>query len=301
MPGVTVGPCRVAASVQETADVRSFRLVRLGGIGPVPTPSCRLELLLGLGMVRHYSVLNGPSEKDGCWIGVKRGEPSRGRSRMLYETVEVGSTLDVAALRNNFPLRPTAAHHLFLAGGIGITPLLSMARAARRFQQFRVALLRQVVRGDGVPRCAAKRRLRPKRVRAGQARPCSGCRSAPPGGGGGAAGHALLYLRSGRSHRLRDGRGRAPAARRRDPSGGVHRGVADGCADGPAVCHKASAQRHGCSGAGRGFNRGGARRFGHRGAGQLRAGRVRHLRHHRAGRRAGPPRQLSDGSRASGR
>ncbi len=129
MPDLAVGPCRVDAIVDEASDVKSFHLVPQDGQGPVPTPGCHLEVLLGPGMTRHYSVLNGPGERDGYWIAAKLDARSRGGSRTLYENVAVGRTIEVAALRNNFPLRPAATHHLLLAGGIGITPLLSMARA----------------------------------------------------------------------------------------------------------------------------------------------------------------------------
>ena len=62
-------------------------------------------------------------------IGVKREVPSRGGSQCLHETVREGDVLAISEPRNNFPLRRDAVRTIFIAGGIGITPLLAMAQA----------------------------------------------------------------------------------------------------------------------------------------------------------------------------
>jgi len=61
-------------------------------------------------------------------IGVKREPLSRGGSASLHERVAPGDLLAVSTPRNTFPLQPQASHHLLLAGGIGLTPLLCMAQ-----------------------------------------------------------------------------------------------------------------------------------------------------------------------------
>ena len=73
--------------------------------------------------------MNGPGELDAYRIGVKLEPDSRGGSSHLHGSVEVGDALTVSAPHHNFPLRRDGMRTVLLAGGIGITPLLSMARA----------------------------------------------------------------------------------------------------------------------------------------------------------------------------
>ncbi|MBI5256520.1 MAG: oxidoreductase [Burkholderiales bacterium] len=76
---------------------------------------------------RHYSLVNMPGE--GLWrIAVKRTEPSRGGSRFMA-ALQVGDVLLVQGPDNHFALPAGPAPTLLVAGGIGITPLLGMARA----------------------------------------------------------------------------------------------------------------------------------------------------------------------------
>ncbi|MBO6947334.1 MAG: oxidoreductase [Rhodospirillales bacterium] len=80
------------------------------------------------GYVRQYSLCNGPDERDILQIAVKKEPGSRGGSRAVHETIDTGDGVTISGPRNNFPLAPDAEAHLLIAGGIGITPLLSMAR-----------------------------------------------------------------------------------------------------------------------------------------------------------------------------
>ena len=72
------------------------------------------------------------AETRASWIAtsvaVKREPASRGGSQAMHERVRAGERLTIGAPRNNFELAPEAAHHLLIAGGIGITPLLAMSR-----------------------------------------------------------------------------------------------------------------------------------------------------------------------------
>lgn len=86
-----------------------------------------------------YSLLGDPNERMSWRIAVRRQEPSRGGSAWLHEQARVGDRLDITAPMNLFPLISTARSHLLVAGGIGVTPILSQARElARRGADFEV-------------------------------------------------------------------------------------------------------------------------------------------------------------------
>jgi len=95
---------------------------------PPFTAGSHLELHLGNGLIRHYSLFNDPRETDRYCIGVGLAGDSRGGSKLIHETVRVGQILKLGAPRNNFPLVAEAGDVVFIAGGIGITPILSMIR-----------------------------------------------------------------------------------------------------------------------------------------------------------------------------
>ena len=120
---------RVAAVRQLSEDIRCFELRRPDG-QPLPafTPGAHVDLHLAPGVVRQYSLCNGPGEHDHYLIAVKREPASRGGSAALHERVQAGDVLRLTGPRNHFELAEDASEHLLLAGGIGVTPLLSMAR-----------------------------------------------------------------------------------------------------------------------------------------------------------------------------
>jgi vanillate O-demethylase ferredoxin subunit len=80
------------------------------------------------GLIRHYSLCNEASETHRYVVAVGLAADSRGGSLAMHETVRVGSRLMVRPPRNNFALVADAGHYRFIAGGIGITPILSMLR-----------------------------------------------------------------------------------------------------------------------------------------------------------------------------
>jgi vanillate O-demethylase ferredoxin subunit len=122
-------PVRVERIVAETAEIKSFHLVPASGKAlPSFTPGSHISVRVPDGLTRQYSLCNGPREDRVFHIAVKREPDSRGGSRTLHERVTEGDLLEVLPPRNHFPLDKSAKHHLLLAGGIGITPLLSMAR-----------------------------------------------------------------------------------------------------------------------------------------------------------------------------
>ena len=95
---------------------------------PVFSAGAHLEVYPGQGLIRHYSLCNDPRETDRYCVAVGLARDSRGGSRLIHETVRVGQTLKVSKPRNNFPLVESAGESLFIAGGIGITPIMSMVR-----------------------------------------------------------------------------------------------------------------------------------------------------------------------------
>lgn len=98
-----------------------------GALAPFE-PGAHLELALPNGLIRHYSLSNDSRERDRYVIGVGRAAASRGGSDYIHRELRCGMTLAVGEPTNNFPLDPAARSHLFVAGGIGITPIMAMAR-----------------------------------------------------------------------------------------------------------------------------------------------------------------------------
>lgn len=88
-----------------------------------------IDVHLAGGLVRQYSLLNSPSESHRYCIGVLKDPASRGGSEAVHRDLRVGHVLAINGPRNNFALDPKASDNLLLAGGIGITPILSMAHA----------------------------------------------------------------------------------------------------------------------------------------------------------------------------
>lgn len=113
----------------EAIDVRSFELIPADGVLFAPfTPGSHIDVHVADNVVRQYSLCNGPGDIRSYLIAVKKEPGSRGGSKTMHEQVKEGHSLAIGKPRNNFRLAAQARHHLLLAGGIGITPLLSMAR-----------------------------------------------------------------------------------------------------------------------------------------------------------------------------
>jgi ferredoxin-NADP reductase len=119
----------VRTARRESSTVNSYELIRSdGGTLPPFTAGSHIDLNLPNGLVRSYSLSNSPSDTDRYVVGVGLDANSRGGSRWIHENLRPGTVLPVNGPRNNFELAETAGPALLLAGGIGITPLLSMAR-----------------------------------------------------------------------------------------------------------------------------------------------------------------------------
>ncbi|MDF0529498.1 PDR/VanB family oxidoreductase [Tsukamurella sp. 8F] len=112
------------------SDIVEFTLNRADGGAVAPwAPGAHVDLHLpGVG-VRQYSLCGDPDDRCHYRVAVLRESSGRGGSAYLHDRVAPGATLDVSAPRNNFPLVP-ASRYVFVAGGIGITPLLPMIEDA---------------------------------------------------------------------------------------------------------------------------------------------------------------------------
>ena len=95
---------------------------------PAFTAGAHIDLHLPGGLVRSYSLANDPLERHRYVLGVLREPNSRGGSRAVHEQLRIGTQIEVTEPGNLFPLHEGARHSVLVAGGIGITPLLSMAR-----------------------------------------------------------------------------------------------------------------------------------------------------------------------------
>lgn len=111
-------------------DIVGLELAASDGASPLPMarPGDHIDLHLVPGLVRSYSLCNGPGSPSPYQIAVKRLRDGRGGSVHVHDCLEVGQQLQISGPCNAFGLAAQAESHLLLAGGIGITPLLSMVR-----------------------------------------------------------------------------------------------------------------------------------------------------------------------------
>lgn len=113
----------------EAESINSFELVAPAGGDLVAfTAGSHIDLYLSNGMIRSYSLVNDPSERSRYVIAVNKDAASRGGSRFVHETLRAGDLITISHPRNNFVLQENTTHSILIAGGIGITPLLSMIR-----------------------------------------------------------------------------------------------------------------------------------------------------------------------------
>ncbi|MBN9429915.1 MAG: oxidoreductase [Burkholderiales bacterium] len=122
-------PVQLRAIRYEAEGISTFEF-RSTGAQPLPpfTAGAHIDLHLASGLVRSYSLCNSQDESDRYVVGVNRDRNSRGGSRLMHDTLKVGTVLNISAPRNNFPLDETAPHSMLIGGGIGITPMLCMLR-----------------------------------------------------------------------------------------------------------------------------------------------------------------------------
>lgn len=118
----------VANKAIEAHNMVSFELVDPDGVElPAFSAGSHVDVTIPGGLVRQYSLYNSPSERHRYRIGVWKDANSRGGSKALHETVNVGDTLPVSLPRNRFRVPRNTKRAILLARGIGVTPILSIA------------------------------------------------------------------------------------------------------------------------------------------------------------------------------
>jgi vanillate monooxygenase ferredoxin subunit len=124
---VTTLHVRVACKTAEAQDIAGFELVAADRAAlPAFSAGAHIDVHLPRGLLRQYSLCSDPRETHRYRIAVLREPASRGGSLAMHALKE-GDTLAISAPRNHFTLAAQATEHLLLAGGIGITPIVSMA------------------------------------------------------------------------------------------------------------------------------------------------------------------------------
>jgi vanillate O-demethylase ferredoxin subunit len=120
---------RIKRISYEAESINSYELVSPSGGDLAPfTAGSHVDLHLSNGMIRSYSLVNDQSERRRYVIAVNKDAASRGGSRFVHDTLRAGDVITISRPRNNFALQENASHSVLIAGGIGITPLLSMIR-----------------------------------------------------------------------------------------------------------------------------------------------------------------------------
>jgi ferredoxin-NADP reductase len=121
----------VVSRIVEVADgVKTIEFRAVDGSELPPwTPGAHLDVVVRDGVERQYSLCGDPSYRQSYRIGVLRDDLGRGGSLSLHTELAVGSRIRLRGPLNHFELVP-ADSYLFIAGGIGITPLLPMIRSA---------------------------------------------------------------------------------------------------------------------------------------------------------------------------
>lgn len=121
-------PVRVRSMTIEAEDVLSVELEAVAGTLPAWEPGAHIDLVAPGAPVRQYSLCGDPAAGR-YRIAVLREDTSRGGSRHVHEALRPGHVLSLRGPHHRFALEP-ARDVLFIAGGIGITPLLPMVRRA---------------------------------------------------------------------------------------------------------------------------------------------------------------------------
>lgn len=120
---------RVASRARAAEGIVRLDLVCAEGRDLPPFEAgAHVDLFLENGLTRQYSLCNDPADRGRYQIAVLREPTSRGGSAYVHEALTEGATLDISVPRNLFALDEAAEEHLLFAGGVGVTPILAMAR-----------------------------------------------------------------------------------------------------------------------------------------------------------------------------
>lgn len=120
---------RISHAATIAQGIRSFELRRADGSDlPAFSAGAHIAVRVPNGLIRKYSLCNDPSERDRYVIAVLREPSGRGGSDSLVNDAREGDEIQIVPPQNDFPLVVSPAGYTFIAGGIGITPIMSMIR-----------------------------------------------------------------------------------------------------------------------------------------------------------------------------
>lgn len=141
-PEMHLFPLRIARADEIASGVWLFDL-RDDGERDLPPFSAgsHISVQVPNGAIRKYSLCNDPAERHRYVIAVKRDAGGRGGSVSLTDGARAGDLLPTSLPENFFPLKPGASSYIFVAGGIGITPILAMIRSLESAGQTRWKLI----------------------------------------------------------------------------------------------------------------------------------------------------------------
>jgi phthalate 4,5-dioxygenase reductase subunit len=134
-------PLRVTRNDEIASGIHLLEFRDLDG-KPLPEFSAGAHIAVRVpnGLLRKYSLCNDPAERERYQIAVKRESNGRGGSCSLIDSVKAGDEITVTAPVNDFALPQRAQDFLFIAGGIGVTPMMAMIRQVmaegKRFRLF---------------------------------------------------------------------------------------------------------------------------------------------------------------------
>ena len=118
---------------QETSNVKAYVLKNSNG-APLPTftAGAHIDVMVTLDGgdtdKRSYSLASDPDDSSAYTLGVLREEAGKGGSAYMHDNLAVGDVIEASNPKNHFPLDADAENNLLIAGGIGVTPILAMAR-----------------------------------------------------------------------------------------------------------------------------------------------------------------------------
>jgi ferredoxin-NADP reductase len=119
---------KVSKVEKAAEDIVQFELVAdEDGALPPFTAGAHVDVHTASGLVRQYSLCSDPADSKRYHIAVKLEPQSRGGSKWMHEDLKVGAYVLVGQPRNTFPLTSSTGPAILMGGGIGVTPLISMA------------------------------------------------------------------------------------------------------------------------------------------------------------------------------
>jgi len=132
-PQPAMMPLRVMRADKIAHGIHLFELRDDAGRELPPfTAGAHIAIRAPNGLLRKYSLCNDPAERDRYQVAIKREDNGRGGSANLIDAVKAGDELMIAPPVNDFGLPARAQDFLFIAGGIGITPIMAMIREVQR-------------------------------------------------------------------------------------------------------------------------------------------------------------------------